>query len=497
MPWVLDKVVDLFFIIDVFVQARTSFYDSNGFRENRPGKIFRKYLSGWFLIDVASCLPLDLIQYMGPAEKKDAATTTAAAAAADGDDQAAGGTEVRALKVMRLMKLTKMLRLGRLKRILAARFGSAGNDMYKQWFGIAGTVFLIVLIAHMLACFFYHIGDSDGQTLGSEWRVQGWVELEDGWTYRNGSVVTTEPEDCTNIEGKLDCRIGLSTRYLTSMYYVLNALEHGYTSAERGYGVFAELIRDVILGLVAGLITTIAMSLSQSDHEADHKLARLAKWMETKKLPKPFRVRASQHFTKLWGDQSALDLKELLAQCPPAMATNLADLLFGRYLAMVPLFKGLSAEVISALCLKCQPMSAMQGSVIIAEGEPGQEMYVLSKGEVEVSEKRQTGNPDSPVEIIRLGFLSEGAFFGEAPLLGRTETSLELRMRTVTAVQDCECFFLTRGAIHSLYGAYPELRARMTRFETTGRVLDDQVCFVFVSFRFTHVYLVRPTSCGP
>lgn len=28
---------------------------------------------------------------------------------------------------------------------------------------------------------------------------------------------------------------------------------------------------------------------------------------------------------------------------------------------------------------------------------------VLMKGEVEVSEKRQTGNPDDPVEIMRLG----------------------------------------------------------------------------------------------
>ena len=39
------------------------------------------------------------------------------------------------------------------------------------------------------------------------------------------------------------------------------------------------------------------------------------------------------------------------------------------------------------------------------------------------------GNPEDPFEIMRLGFLSDGAFFGEAPVLGRTETSLELRMR--------------------------------------------------------------------
>jgi hypothetical protein len=59
------------------------------------------------------------------------------------------------------------------------------------------------------------------------------------------------------------------------------------------------------------------------------------------------------------------------------MATNMADLLFGRFLASVPLFKGLSPEVVSALSLCCRPMYIPEGHVIIAQGEPGKEMYGL------------------------------------------------------------------------------------------------------------------------
>jgi hypothetical protein len=127
------------------------------------------------------------------------------------------------------------------------------------------------------------------------------------------------PGDSPSIEycGIVDCRISTGTRYITSMYYVLNALEAGYTTAERGFGIcpgrrgrlsalrvflcksilygafvwarrtrkhqkrrfparaVAELVRDVILGLVAGLITTIAMSLEKTDNNADLKLKRL------------------------------------------------------------------------------------------------------------------------------------------------------------------------------------------------------------------------------
>ena len=100
--------------------------------------------------------------------------------------------------------------------------------------------------------------------------------------------------------------------------------------------------------------------------------------------------------------------------------------------------------------------------------------YILMSGEVEVSEKRLTGVPTAPVEVILLGFLADGSFFGEAPVLGRTQTHLELRMRTVTAVQNCELCFLTREDIHGLYDVYPELKARMARFASTGRVLNEK-----------------------
>jgi|EP01046_Picozoa_sp_COSAG06_P032468 hypothetical protein len=48
------------------------------------------------------------------------------------------------------------------------------------------------------------------------------------------------------------------------MAFVLDSLQHSYTTAERTFSVFAELVRDVILGLVASVLTTIALSVSSS-----------------------------------------------------------------------------------------------------------------------------------------------------------------------------------------------------------------------------------------
>ena len=53
----VDLVVDLFFVADVFINCRTTYFDANGFRETRPKEIFKNYLRSWFAVDVFSCLP--------------------------------------------------------------------------------------------------------------------------------------------------------------------------------------------------------------------------------------------------------------------------------------------------------------------------------------------------------------------------------------------------------------------------------------------------------
>eukprot|EP01048_Picozoa_sp_COSAG05_P011647 COSAG05_NODE_1112_length_5856_cov_11.397082_2_plen_976_part_00 len=437
----IDVIVDVFFVADLCLNMRTSFYDRNGFRENRPKKIAANYLRGWFAIDFVSCLPVGYIQYF-----------------LDGSES---GGNFKAVKAFRLMKMSKMLRLARIKRILS-KYGSDVN--FQQYFNIGITVFGIVFLTHLLACFFYLVGTLPPESLSNNEIVEGWVDSESNWWKKEDNFTSGDWSVAANTPDNID----VGKRYVTSMYYVLNALESSYTTPERGFAIFAEFCRDFILGLVASLITTISMSMSNNDNANNLKLKMLKKFFEHKKLPKAFQQVAMEHFNELWTNQSNVDLPDLLNQCPPAMASHMAELLYGRFLSTVPLFKGLSVEVLSALCMHCKPLLAMKNMYIIREGEPGKEMYMIMSGEVEVTERR--GNNDE-----RLGFLSEGAFFGEAPVLGMDDTSgSELRLRTVRAVTDSELCFLTKADVHSLYKDYSELKARMKRFGKAGEIVNDK-----------------------
>ena len=106
------------------------------------------------------------------------------------------------------------------------------------------------------------------------------------------------------------------------MYYVLNALENGFTTPERSFAIFAEFVRDIILGLVAGLITTIQMNSSGADTETEMQLTKLRTWLREKKLPAAFRKKMSEHFTQVWSHRQ-FDITMLANDCPPAMAANL------------------------------------------------------------------------------------------------------------------------------------------------------------------------------
>lgn len=142
---------------------------------------------------------------------------------------------------------------------------------------------------------------------------------------------------------------------------------------------------------------------------------------------------------------------EILSTMPPSMRLDFSMRLYATHLAQIPLFRGLGNSVIHALCAIVEPMLAVRSQVIYTEFSTGKEMYILISGELEITCRGQ-----------RLGFLSDGAFFGETPLL-ENSSEAEQRRRTVAAMTDCKLCFITRDAIAPIARKYPELAIKLKR----------------------------------
>ena len=82
----------------------------------------------------------------------------------------------------------------------------------------------------------------------------------------------------------------------------------------------------------------------------------------------------------------------------------------GNLIVQMPIFKALGRECLSHLCKYITTLRLSRGSAVYTAGKFGTEMYFIVSGWVEV-----TGPGHQ-----RMGFLGEGAFFGETPLMEST-----------------------------------------------------------------------------
>src|SRR5439155_7642487 len=99
-------------------------------------------------------------------------------------------------------------------------------------------------------------------------------------------------------------------------------------------------------------------------------------------------------------------------------------------LERVPLFKGGDPLFLSQVSMSLRPRAAAAGDTIIRKGEPGSEMYLICRGEVEVL--------DGSGKVVAT--LRDGDCFGEIALI-----LTEPRTATVRAKTVCDLFVLDKS----------------------------------------------------
>ncbi|HKS89534.1 MAG TPA: cyclic nucleotide-gated ion channel [Stellaceae bacterium] len=125
--------------------------------------------------------------------------------------------------------------------------------------------------------------------------------------------------------------------------------------------------------------------------------------------------------------------------------------------AKVPFFHHIGASLIAEVARLLRPRDYPTGAVVVRRGEPGDCMYFVADGEVEV--QLQTGP-------LRLG---SGEFFGELALL-----TGDPRNASVVAAESCTLLALDIVDFHELLARQPEL-ARVIREEARKRLGGDLV----------------------
>lgn len=108
-------------------------------------------------------------------------------------------------------------------------------------------------------------------------------------------------------------------------------------------------------------------------------------------------------------------------------------------LQQMPLFGAISDDALTFLLSVSRDVRVKTGGYFFREGDPGESMFVLETGAVEVRKKAKQGT-------LLLSRLGPGDCFGEMALI-----DLWPRSATVQALVDCSGFEIFAASLHQLY----------------------------------------------
>lgn len=465
--WWVELCVDIYFVVDILLNFRTAVRDDDDELIIEFDELRRRYLRGWFTIDVVAALPITYVGLIGSSSGNTTSST--------GDV----GGKLKTLKIFRLLRLTKMLRLARLKRVLK-RLDQEFPGIWpiSKLFSLTG---IILYVSHLFACLWYFAGSEDqhvplngnpdrdnedgasSNETETHTVIYGWVTSE-GWDKETLAVGD-----------------GWSRPYLDCYYFAVTTLTTvGYgdrtpnTDFEKVAAILTELAGGIIFGILAGTLSTMLMQSSASEQRSEVKMEELREFLTSKRVDKDLRKEVVLAMENFFKKKSAKEEEEVLSMLPPKYRKQILRDLYMEHVMYCPLFQKMDSHILLKLCTTLHPYNAAEGDEVIREGEAGEEMYMVIRGEVQLVSQT--------LPNIHLKEFRNGAFFGELPVLrlgiGKHHNKHPYSAKVITGCLSADLAYLTRADIMRMATDYSEFWHKMAdmardRAERFGHICPE------------------------
>ncbi|GMH92781.1 hypothetical protein TrST_g5200 [Triparma strigata] len=395
--WVFDKVGDVMFIIDFFMQFNIGRKVDGRLPEGRR-EIARTYMTSshgmWFLIDLSASFPYDWVtQSLTDAWSYD--FYIAGMQAAEGSANLSGG--VRIVKILRLPRLLRLLKLFRLLRALN-RFEKFQRFLKYSRYGhllrLFTKVLQIVVLCHYGACIWFAVGGPSG---GGSWFQYECVSIaqhcDDTYKYNTTESQLECYEGC-DYENMSDYEVGQKfwTLYVTSYFAIIAMMTAGenlspISISEKLMAVMFILLGSIVMAIVFGEVAVLISNFYARQSRYQTKMEYLFESMKRMGLPPEIERRVYSYYDYIHDTHGTLN-GETTAFIPELSRKLAAEVLM--YLRMemihkVPFFHNISPEVVQQLVLKLTLQVFLPKEYICVRGEVGDEMFFISDGDCEVT----------------------------------------------------------------------------------------------------------------
>nr|XP_020467239.1 potassium voltage-gated channel subfamily H member 5-like isoform X3 [Monopterus albus]XP_020467240.1 potassium voltage-gated channel subfamily H member 5-like isoform X3 [Monopterus albus] len=399
---VLDSVVDVIFLVDIVLNFHTTFVGPGGEVISDPKLIRMNYLKTWFVIDLLSCLPYDIINAF---ENVDEGISS----------------------LFSSLKVVRLLRLGRVARKL---------DHYLEY-GAAVLVLLVCvfgLVAHWLACIWYSIGDYEVIDEATN------TIKKDSWLYQLAINIGSPYRYNTSGSGQLEGGPGKGSLYITSLYFTMTSLTTiGFgniaptTDGEKIFSVAMMMVGSLLYATIFGNVTTIFQQMYANTNRYHEMLNNVRDFLKLYQVPKGLSERVMDYIVSTWSMSKGIDTEKVLSICPKDMRADICVHLNRKVFNEHPAFRLASDGCLRSLAVEFQTIHCAPGDLIFHAGESVDTLCFVVSGSLEVIQDD---------EVIAI--LGKGDVFGD---VFWKETTLAHACANVRALTYCDLHVIKREAL--------------------------------------------------
>ncbi|CAD5117448.1 DgyrCDS6216 [Dimorphilus gyrociliatus] len=417
---IIDIVVDVMFIIDIFINFRTTYINKNDEVVSHPGKIAVHYFKGWFLIDVIAAIPFDALLY---GSNNDETTT-----------------------LIGLLKTARLLRLVRVARKL---------DRYSEY-GAAVLLLLMAtfaLIAHWLACIWYAIGNME-RKMNKE--KIGWLD--------DLAQQTKQPFNNGTGGGPT-----LKSKYITALYFTFSSLTSvGFgnvspnTNTEKIFSICVMLIGSLMYASIFGNVSAIIQRLYSGTARYHTQMQKVKEFIRFHQIPNPLRQRLEEYFQHAWSYTNGIDMNMVLKGFPECLQADICLHLNRNLLNNCPAFKGASPGCLRTLSIKFKTTHVPPGDTLVHRGDILDALYFISRGSIEILK-----------EDVVMAILGKDDVFGENLCKHGTVGKSSCNVRALTY---CDLHNIHRDDLLDVLEMYPEFAEHFANnLEVTFDLRDEEL----------------------
>ncbi|XP_047433479.1 potassium voltage-gated channel subfamily H member 1b isoform X2 [Mugil cephalus] len=415
---VVDSIVDVIFLVDIVLNFHTTFVGPAGEVISDPKLIRMNYVKTWFVIDLLSCLPYDVINAF---ENVDEGISS----------------------LFSSLKVVRLLRLGRVARKL---------DHYIEY-GAAVLVLLVCvfgLAAHWLACIWYSIGDYEVIDEDTN-RVR-----TDSWLYLLGETVGTPYRFNVSGSGRWEGGPTNDSVYITSLYFTMTSLTSiGFgniapnTNGEKIFAVAMMMIGSLLYATIFGNVTTIFQQMYANTNRYHEMLNSVRDFLKLYQVPKGLSERVMDYIVSTWSMSRGIDTDKVLQICPKDMRADICVHLNRKVFKEHPAFRLASDGCLRALAMEFQTIHCAPGDLIYHAGESVDSLCFVVSGSLEVIQ-------DDEVVAI----LGKGDVFGD---VFWKEMTLAQSCANVRALTYCDLHIIKRDALQKVLEFYSNFANHFAR----------------------------------